>query len=351
MLALLGCSGTSSRRTPEHVQASPVTRTVVDAVARKDLGAVRSALRAPLRYGGLLFSDPQCSREFSAARVLEEGELDAFARCLVELPLQVGARSHSLASAAILEYSGIEVEMRYVARYEHAWLTFIGFVDRGDTSVALPTVSPQALFAGAPAGDRRDGLSAVDRDALQRALRTGGLGHESAWLEVCVDTGGIVTSARSLASSSPVAADIFSRQASTRRVRPFGFAGTAVPVCAIERFVYPDEGAAGPALLPVIGDPGEEPLSVVPRALQRVRGDPAIAPDGGVGRGKATGSFKLCLDPAGNVASVRMLASTGLPHYDAKIMRALEGWQYRPFVAGGRPVRVCSALTFIYQRR
>jgi len=66
------------------------------------------------------------------------------------------------------------------------------------------------------------------------------------------------------------------------------------------------------------------------------------------GKLQVIGSFKLCVDVVGTVTTVNQLKSTGFAAYDAKIMRQMRTWQYRPFMFNGKAVPVCTAVTFIY---
>jgi TonB family protein len=58
--------------------------------------------------------------------------------------------------------------------------------------------------------------------------------------------------------------------------------------------------------------------------------------------------IKLCVDATGKVARVILLKSSGYPAYDEKIVTETKGWKYKPYVVDGKPVPVCTALTFIY---
>ena len=87
----------------------------------------------------------------------------------------------------------------------------------------------------------------------------------------------------------------------------------------------------------------------------RVKGDKYIVPDdatkrdiGRSGKDKVIGSYKLCVDVNGDVASVKMLKSTGFPGYDFKIVDEMKQWGYRPYMINGAAVPVCTAVTFIY---
>jgi hypothetical protein len=67
---------------------------------------------------------------------------------------------------------------------------------------------------------------------------------------------------------------------------------------------------------------------------------------------RAAGSFRLCLDNAGQVVSVTMLRSTGIPNYDRKIIRTiLTTWRYRPFMIEGHPYAICTIVSYIYNQR
>ena len=81
ILAGLGCGGTPSSGRPADLKGpvDPVAQTLSDAFTGKDVTAIRSALRAPLVYSGLLFTDAECTRQFPAPAELGADQLDAFA--------------------------------------------------------------------------------------------------------------------------------------------------------------------------------------------------------------------------------------------------------------------------------
>jgi hypothetical protein len=89
---------------------------------------------------------------------------------------------------------------------------------------------------------------------------------------------------------------------------------------------------------------------------QRIAGEKLIRPDevttmeiNRSGKERVVGSFKLCLSVGGVVTSVTMVKSTGFPAYDAKINNTIHSeWRYRPYNVNGKPVPVCTAVTFIY---
>jgi hypothetical protein len=66
---------------------------------------------------------------------------------------------------------------------------------------------------------------------------------------------------------------------------------------------------------------------------------------------KVVGSFEVCFDKQGVVQGVVVRKSTGLPKYDAKIVKAVGAYRYQPIVVGSQALDVCTGLTFIYTQR
>ena len=102
-------------------------------------------------------------------------------------------------------------------------------------------------------------------------------------------------------------------------------------------------------------------LTMVPQlALEqyRIAGDSSTVPtadikermlDDGVNHLVITA--KMCLDPRGNVTSVKLTRSSGYPAYDREIERRLRRWKHRPYRVGGQPAPVCSVLTLLYRQK
>jgi hypothetical protein len=92
------------------------------------------------------------------------------------------------------------------------------------------------------------------------------------------------------------------------------------------------------------------PSLIAPSRLEalRIAGDKTILPDDMRSR---RGTFKFCLDVTGKVGDIEPLQPTGDARYDAKIERAMQQWAYRPVIVDGQPAAICSAVTFIYNRR
>jgi len=91
---------------------------------------------------------------------------------------------------------------------------------------------------------------------------------------------------------------------------------------------------------------------------QRISGDKNIVPDDVTkteiqrsGKEKLVGSYKLCLNADGEIATINQLKSTGFSAYDSKIQREMRTWRYRPYMVNGKAVPVCTAVTFIYSQK
>jgi hypothetical protein len=186
-------------------------------------------------------------------------------------------------------------------------------------------------------------------------------------LMVCVDTAGKVEEARAWPATpgrERYASYVRAVEAAAAqwRFQPFEVHGKPVPVCTFDVFAYPEEHKRDLALIDtaesVLFD-AASPSNVSPQALEalRIAGNKYIVPDDLTktrisvsGNSKLVGSFKLCLDEGGKVASVAPLKTTGFPTYDQKIEREIHTWRYRPFWVDGRPQPVCTAVTFIYSQ-
>ncbi len=99
--------------------------------------------------------------------------------------------------------------------------------------------------------------------------------------------------------------------------------------------------------------------NVLPAALEALRtaGDRQIGPDeisraeiARSGKDKVMGAFKICVGADGAINQVATIKSTGWPAYDSRIAeQAKSQWHYKPFMADGSAVPVCSAVTFVYK--
>jgi hypothetical protein len=109
----------------------------------------------------------------------------------------------------------------------------------------------------------------------------------------------------------------------------------------------------------VVEPPKPTPI-VPPGALEasRIAGEKQIEPDDVTkteiqrsGQSRLSATFKVCLTASGSIATVTMLKSSKFSAYDHKIESTISNtWRYRPFLVGGTPTPVCTAVTFMYSQ-
>jgi TonB family protein len=58
---------------------------------------------------------------------------------------------------------------------------------------------------------------------------------------------------------------------------------------------------------------------------------------------------RMCLSTGGLPTSIALLKRSGYPEADRRIEEAMRGWRYRPYLMNGKPVPVCTAVTFDYR--
>ena len=101
----------------------------------------------------------------------------------------------------------------------------------------------------------------------------------------------------------------------------------------------------------------KEVAIVPPTVLQglRISGDTQIqAPDVVKtemlrdGKDRAIGTLKLCIAADGGISSVSVMGSTKYPAYDARLVAGARTWRYNAYTVNGRPMPVCSTVTFVY---
>lgn len=321
--------------------------------AAGDAHALAQMMRGDVVDGGLWFADPQCTAAFPVASDIHPDRFAAFARCLAELHLQPSSRRDPFPDVAVLTYApGIEIEARVLDEPDGPRLTWIGYEARRDLADALPTISDaalEALRASPPAGLSPTALAELDRAPAA-------CGVSAAWLKLCLDANGSVTSVHPRQATSLAAARVFAAAAGAWRFRPFTAAGHPLPACAMVDMVYPTSKAPTHETLPMPSTSGAE-LVIDPDELKshRITTAVAIAPDDTTARAiqaahavRVIGAYKLCLDEHGQPSSVRMLRSTGFAAYDAELAAGIQTWRFRPFLDEGRAIPVCTDVRFIY---
>lgn len=141
-----------------------------------------------------------------------------------------------------------------------------------------------------------------------------------------------------------------------------GDAPPAAPVCgnaAVETGEQCDDGntAAGDGCSPTCRTEPKTVATVAPSVLQglRVSGETQLRPSAATqsmmardGTSQVRGTVKLCVATDGRVSAATLLVSTKYSEYDATLLSAVRGWQYRPYTLNNTPVPACSTVTFVY---
>lgn len=342
-VALMACGGGQHADAPKWRHPGAV---FVDVVQTHDATAIAAHLRAPLRYGGIWFSDPACAQQFPAQRMLPAEEIPAFAACLAKLPMVASKRVQAQAEVFVIDYApGFEIEVQMAGQLHEEKVTWIGYASRQNSAGGLPTISGEALAAL-----RTDHTAAP---ALPNANPD--VPYEYAWLRVCLDATGAVTTANALETTSPDTAQAVVDHAKQWTFGPFAADGTALPVCAMTRVTGKPTSDA--EVLPLEIAPREDGFaSISNKAAKLVAGSKLIAPDdsdkivlqsNNVLR--IVASELACFDETGAVVKVMPLKGSGLPKYDRKIAATIqESWRYKPVLFAGKPIKACTAVTFIY---
>ena len=58
---------------------------------------------------------------------------------------------------------------------------------------------------------------------------------------------------------------------------------------------------------------------------------------------------KMCLSKSGLVTALELLLSSEHPAYDLRVLESMRAWRYRPYVADGKPIPVCTPIDFVYR--
>jgi TonB family protein len=58
----------------------------------------------------------------------------------------------------------------------------------------------------------------------------------------------------------------------------------------------------------------------------------------------------MCLTAGGVISGIRTISSSGFPAYDRKIRSKMRLWRYRPYRVNGKPVPICTVVTFVYKQ-
>ncbi len=358
MVAVAGCGEVKGAQHPKHeTMTENVLSQFVEHVNQKDVAAIENALQTPLAYGGLWFSDPDCVRRFPAAGRIEADRIHAFAICLSTMTMHPSPRQDAVFGVGVVDIDpGFEVEvgLKFVSR--NVWVRSIGFAGRRNLTDALPTVQQEVFEANRIAGDPAPMPDATLRAALDTARAATKRPFDYAWMKVCIDGEGNVSSVKPRETTSVEWIDAVTAAISTWKFKPFLVGTQPLPVCVQERLTYPAD-PTHELRLPVLTDQ-DDAVMIAPTAVERTTGDKVIAPDDDVktalsklGGGMLVSAFKVCFDQRGTVVDVTSLAQSGSASWDQKIDRTIRAtWRYSPFIINGAPQKACTSVTFIYHQ-
>lgn len=330
-----------------------VAKSALENAANKPADIER-LLRGTVINGGMWWNHPDCFREFPVSATIRPDQFSAFARCLAGLALQPSPRLDALPDVTVFRYEpGFEIEARIVDDDGGGpRLTWIGYVARRGPSDPLPTITAAALEGLRLAGDPNGPL-----DRSTPGLEPLARPSEFTWFKICLDADGVVAKLEPRQTTSPAVMRMFEAAATTWQFKPFIANGQPQPVCSMILMRYPAVPLTEPEMLPMpTGD--NLPLLVASAAMKLVNGTKMVVPDDRdrlkVQRSsvrKLTGVFRACTDEAGKVVDLLPLRSTGLASYDQRILAAMSRYVYAPVLDRGRPIPVCTIITFIYSQK
>jgi hypothetical protein len=117
---------------------------------------------------------------------------------------------------------------------------------------------------------------------------------------------------------------------------------------------------AEPKTCPVPPTTNAPHAQMMPSSLvenRRLAGERGIGPDDMTkehlhqqGIAAVRADVQMCLDEAGAPATITMTSSSCVPDYDARILKKMAEWRYKPFEIGGKPAAICTIVTYVYRQ-
>ncbi|MBA3392650.1 MAG: hypothetical protein H0T89_08405 [Deltaproteobacteria bacterium] len=368
-----------------------------EAIRKRDLRRITDLLRDPVTTTtAMWFPDAACTRRFAKPATIRGRELTALARCLLGLEVVSSTRVSGTAGGAIITYEpGIEVYLNAAA----GRIRYIGFEHARPDDRGMPTLTVQAFEQLRKTGSTSlDTVldAALDPDTARRARESS---PASAWIKLCLDKTGAITSKRVVQATPVALGRAFETAIADWTFKPFVHRKVPMAACSLSLLTYPaakappvehlpsealptaddlvgfedddegEDGVAGGVVGGIYGGsitrpppppppPSLIPMNVPPTMLEanRIRGIRVIVPDARTitaiessGRTTAVAAIKMCLDDTGMISSLKLLKSSGFPDYDRKLETGMRTWAFRPYVINGRNVPVCTAVTFVYK--
>jgi TonB family protein len=162
-------------------------------------------------------------------------------------------------------------------------------------------------------------------------------------------------------SASPIVVELPGGADKVTAGLPAEYAGATLAVLDVSPFprACPGEGGCAQSLgapRASSAEPGTQGPSpartVVLEKLHRLTGTQAIPPSNDVVKAAAgklgVAIVKVCLAPDGKVDETKLIKSSGVPAYDAQLQDTIKAtWTFEPVEADGKPVPVCTQVTFL----
>lgn len=349
------------QRAPTVVAADDATvQAWLDAIARRDTEAFARLLTPNAVISSLWFDSVPCAKPFSGRFMPTEANRAALLACLSDLGVHAAPQGLRAESPSLFENQLSVVYGPGIGMHLRVHDGAIAQIESYLRYSADPDAAP--ITADALETHRIAGSATVEPEpAVREAIARSRYQFAFVQLVACVDRAGKLESPRirRTAGQDDYVRAVMAATAKWK-FKPFQVHGKAVRACAVELIAYPPDRRSQVFSTPPPPPPPPPPQNVSPTALDanRLSGEKNIVPDdltkveiARSGKDKVIGSYKLCITTAGNVSSVTQLKSTGFAAYDTKLLDGMRTWTYRPFLVGGKPAAVCTAVTFIYSQK
>lgn len=357
----------SPPRSGDEASENATVQALLDAIARQDAAAFARLMPPDAEISSLWFDSAPCAKQFSGRFAPTAANRPALLKCLAGLGLHAAPRGLRLESPDLQEKQVSLV-------YEPGIALEIGI--RADAVASIGTAMAYAadreaapIMADALEAHLVSGTATIEPEpAVRQALASSP--HDVAFVQLlaCVDRTGELESVRIVRRSREY--DDYVRAvmaaAAKWKFKPFQVHGSAVRACAVDLIAYPPDRRtqvlhrpAAPLAPPPPPPPPPPPAAttreVPASALVRIDNAIPLIPDQltqdqirVLRRYRVIGLFHVCITEGGNVASITMLQSTGFQAYDARLLKGIRYWRYRPFLVDGQPVPVCTRASYTY---
>ena len=368
-LSLLCPAAVADRRSDDLV----LHRELVAAIQQRDVAGVKRRIKLPLPAHGMHFDTAACAK-FTGSVEVAEPELAAFVGCLADVKIaHLGGADDVWVNAVY----GQGVALTFAHLRGEPVTTLFSWQMPGSRE---PLVEP-VTFSAHIANFTRE---IAPQDALARKLAAPA-NPAVVEVDLCVDGAGklkrldaTAVGRNSLRADRPNASDAelavyeqrVKKVARAWKIQPFTVGGKRVGACTRLRVWHPGD-RLGPlqlasTLLPR-GLPSPDPAADhrtyrgptshfqtnrIGTSNQEI--EPDAATKTAIYKAQVTTIFagvEWCIDEQGAVATVRLVNPSGFPDFDAKVIREVSKWRYRPLLLGDEAVPACTGKAFRFTPR